>query len=109
MESTASGSLFGPSAAAPARLEIPADSYVEMTWQVFRGDAHEIYLALLLERCERDGLGTSEDVLSGQLRLHLHRGIGYLAAPQSKPQGVCTVKALQRPWIDAARFRTPHP
>ena len=53
-----------------------------MTWQVFGGDAHEIYLALLKERCERDGLGTSDDVLARQLRLHLHRGIGYLAAPQ---------------------------
>jgi DNA sulfur modification protein DndE len=54
-----------------------------MTWQVFGGDAHEIYFALLRERCERDGLGSSEEVLARQLRLHLHRGIGYLAAPQS--------------------------
>jgi DNA sulfur modification protein DndE len=37
----------------------------------------------LKERCERDGLGTSDDVLARQLRLHLHRGIGYLAAPQT--------------------------
>jgi DNA sulfur modification protein DndE len=50
---------------------------------VFGGDAHEIYLAVLKERCERDGLGTSDDVLARQLRLHLHRGIGYLAAPQT--------------------------
>jgi DNA sulfur modification protein DndE len=42
-----------------------------------------VYLALLKERCERDGLGTSDDVLARQLRLHLHRGIGYLAAPQT--------------------------
>ena len=54
-----------------------------MTWQVFGGDAHEIFLALLKERCERDGLGTSDDVLARQLRLHLDRGIGYLAAPQT--------------------------
>ena len=67
----------------PAALDVPADSNVEMTWQVFGGDAHEIYLALLKERCERDGLGTSDDVLARQLRLHLHRGIGYLAAPQT--------------------------
>jgi DNA sulfur modification protein DndE len=67
----------------PAPLEIPADSNVEMTWQIFGGDAHELYLALLKERCERDGLGTSEDVLIRQFRLHLHRGIGYLAAPQT--------------------------
>ncbi len=67
----------------PAPLDIPTDSNVEMTWQVFGGDAHELYLALLKERCERDGLGCSDDVLARQFRLHLHRGIGYLAAPQS--------------------------
>jgi len=66
-----------------APLDIPADSNVEMTWQVFGGDAHELYLAILKERCERDGLGASEEVLARQLRLHLQRGIGYLAAPQS--------------------------
>jgi DNA sulfur modification protein DndE len=37
----------------------------------------------LKERCERDGLGCSDDVLARQFRLHLHRGIGDLAAPQS--------------------------
>jgi DNA sulfur modification protein DndE len=54
-----------------------------MTSQVFGGDAHEIYLAVSKERCERDGLGDSDEVLARQFRLHLHRGIGYLAAPQS--------------------------
>jgi hypothetical protein len=28
-----------------------------VTWDVFGGDAHELYLALLKERCVRDGLG----------------------------------------------------
>jgi DNA sulfur modification protein DndE len=67
----------------PAPIDLPADSNVEMTWQVFGGDCHELYLALLKERCAADGLGTSDDVLGRQFRLHLHRGIGYLAAPQS--------------------------
>jgi DNA sulfur modification protein DndE len=34
----------------PAALDIPTDSNVEMSWHVFGGDAHEIYLALLKER-----------------------------------------------------------
>ncbi len=59
------------------------DSNVELTWQVFGGEAQELYLALLKERCEREGLGTSDDVLLRQFRLHLHRGIGYLATPQA--------------------------
>jgi hypothetical protein len=54
-----------------------------MTWQVFGGEAHELYLALLKERCEQDGLGTSEEVLARQFRLHLHRGIAYLATPHA--------------------------
>jgi DNA sulfur modification protein DndE len=71
-------SLAEPSVPAPTR--IPADSSVEMTWKVFGGAHHDIYLALLKERCHKDGLGTSDDVISAQFRLHLHRGIGYLAA-----------------------------
>ncbi len=67
----------------PTPLEIPADSNVEMSWQVFAGEAHELYLALLKERCEQDGVGISDEVLARQLRLHLHRGISYLAAPQA--------------------------
>jgi DNA sulfur modification protein DndE len=69
--------------APPTPVEIPADSNVEMTWQVFGGDAHELYLALLKERCAADGLGTSDEVLGRQFRLHLHRGISYLATPQA--------------------------
>jgi hypothetical protein len=41
----------------------------------------QIYLALLKERCARDGLGTRDEALARQLRLHLHRGISYLATP----------------------------
>jgi DNA sulfur modification protein DndE len=68
---------------APTDVEIPADSNVELTWAVFGGDAHEIYLALLKERCALDRLGTSEEVLARQFRLHVHRGIGYLASPNA--------------------------
>jgi DNA sulfur modification protein DndE len=69
--------------APPAPVEVPADSNVEMTWQVFGGDAQELYLALLKERCARDGLGTSEEVLARWFRLHLQRGIAYLATPNT--------------------------
>ncbi len=65
----------------PTPVEIPADSNVEMTWGVFAGETHEIYLALLLERCARDGLDDSAETLNRQFRLHVHRGIGYLATP----------------------------
>lgn len=68
---------------APSFKKIPADSNVEMSWKVFGGRYADVYLALLKERCVRDGLGTDADTLSQQLRLHVHRGISYLAADKS--------------------------
>ena len=65
----------------PTPIDIPADSNVEMTWQVFGGEHNELYLALLKQRCKNDSLGVDADTLGKQLRLHLHRGIGYMATP----------------------------
>jgi DNA sulfur modification protein DndE len=81
--------------APPTPVEVPADSNVEMSWQVFGGEAQEIYLALLKERCQRDGLGASDDVLASQFWLHLHRGIGYLASPQTIRSIADLVRLLQ--------------
>ena len=64
----------------PPKTKVLMDSSVEMTWKVFGGAYEGVYLAVLKERCHRDGLGTSDEVLATQFRLHLHRGIGYLAA-----------------------------
>ena len=64
----------------PALVKILADSSVEMSWRTFGGQHHEVYLALLKERCRADGLELTDEVLSTQFRLHLHRGIDYLFA-----------------------------
>jgi DNA sulfur modification protein DndE len=65
----------------PPRCEkVPGDSPVEMSWRTFGGECESVYLALLKERCRRDGLDLSGDTLAAQFRLHLHRGIGYLAS-----------------------------
>ncbi len=66
--------------APPPAAKIPADSNVEMSFKVFGGPHHDLYLALLKARCRRDGLALDEETLAAQLRLHLHRGIGYLFA-----------------------------
>ena len=71
----------------PTPIEIPADSNVEMSWPVFGGEFHELYLALLKERCVRDRLETDSETLNRQFRLHLHRGISYLATP-NKIRGI---------------------
>jgi DNA sulfur modification protein DndE len=64
----------------PSATKIAAYSNVEMSWKVFGGRYADLYLALLKERCVRDGLGTDGETLSQQFRLHLHRGIFYMAA-----------------------------
>ena len=62
----------------PAVYPIPADSNVEMTWQVFGGDMADILLLALKQRCYQDGFELTSEILNQQFRLHLHRGIGYL-------------------------------
>lgn len=62
----------------PPTAKIPADSNVEMSWKVFGGRYADLYIALVKERCVRDGLGTDPDTVAQQFRLHLHRGISYL-------------------------------
>ena len=64
----------------PPDTRIMSDSNVEMTWRVFGGQFHYVYESLLRTRCVRDGLGVEPDTLTKQFRLHLSRGLGYLAA-----------------------------
>lgn len=63
----------------PSPVTIPTDSNLEMTWQVFGGSIADLLLLALKQRCHTNGLATDPDTLAHQLRLHLHRGIGYLA------------------------------
>lgn len=63
----------------PSPIPIPADSNVEMTWRVFGGEMCDILLIALKQRCYNDRLGTDQETLAKYFRLHLHRGIGYLA------------------------------
>lgn len=62
----------------PRRHKLTMDSSVEMTWRTFGGEYDEVYRGLALERAFHEDL--SNEVSDGELfRLHLHRGIGYLA------------------------------
>lgn len=64
----------------PVDHELPADSNVEMSWHTFAGENSEVYTALVKARCEEDGLPLDEETLSKYFRLHLNRGISYMAA-----------------------------
>jgi DNA sulfur modification protein DndE len=46
---------------------------------VFGGEFADILLLALKQRCYNDGISTDKETLARQFRLHLHRGIGYLA------------------------------
>lgn len=67
----------------PTKEIISADSNIDMNWQTFGGAHHGLYWALLKERCRRDGVGMDETTLAQQFRLHLHRGLSYLASDKS--------------------------
>lgn len=64
---------------APSITEFPLDSNVEMNWRVFGGRHSDLYLGLLKERMNRDGYPLDSETILQQFRLHLHRGIAYLA------------------------------
>ena len=67
----------------PSPMHIPADSSVEMSWPVFGGSFGPLFWAALTQRCHEDGRQLSDEVLAEQFRLHLHRGISYLAGEKS--------------------------
>lgn len=55
------------------------ENAIEIAWKVFGGSHADLFWAALQERCRRDGLPTDDATVAAQLRLHLHRGIAYLA------------------------------
>lgn len=63
----------------PPPTKIPADSNLEMSWEVFGGRYADTLLALIKQRCFEDGLGDDDELVAQQLRLHVHRGLSYLA------------------------------
>jgi DNA sulfur modification protein DndE len=70
-------------ATVPPPVKIAADSNLEMSWKVFGGRYAELFTALMKQRCLRDGLDVDDDTVATQFRLHLHRGIGYLATDRN--------------------------
>lgn len=64
----------------PADIDIPADSNVEMSWEVFGGEYQQVYEGLIRMRCLKDGLGDDQVTLNRCFRQHLHRGIAYLSS-----------------------------
>jgi DNA sulfur modification protein DndE len=66
-------------ASMPREQKLVTDSAVEMSWRTFAGENDEIYEAVLRQRCSEDGVPLTDENLAQQFRLHLHRGISFLA------------------------------
>ncbi|MEN8216711.1 MAG: DNA sulfur modification protein DndE [Pseudomonadota bacterium] len=79
----------------PPKEKRQTDSSIEMTWKVFGGTHAEVYFALLVQRCKQDGFELSSKTLNEQLKLHLHRGIAYLAT-NSKLTNISMLFALTK-------------
>jgi len=63
----------------PPFEDITTDSNIDMNWQTFAGQYHEVYLAILRTRLRNDGLPNDDENLKLYFKIHLHRGISYLA------------------------------
>lgn len=64
----------------PPTENIIANSSIEMDWKTFGGIEEDAYKAALLTRVMKDFGTADHEVVVMQFRLHLHRGIGYLAS-----------------------------
>ena len=64
----------------PGGVDPQSDSNVEMSWITFAGEYHEIYEAIIRQRCINDGLGDSPETLLKYFRLHLNRGINHYSS-----------------------------
>ncbi len=85
----------------PSPVKIPADSSVEMTWRIFGGTHHRVYWALIRQRCKEDGFDLTDDVCAEQFRLHLHRGVAYLAGDKTIRNIEDLVKLGSRQMLDS--------
>lgn len=74
----------------PSPIPYPADSNLEMTWATFGGKHADGLLAALKMWLRYHSLDTDDTTLAKYLRLHLHRGIGYLAGTP----GLDSIEAL---------------
>lgn len=62
----------------PLPIEPGSEGGVDIKWETFAGDQSAVLLALVKHRCAQEDLPLDDDSLATQIRLHVHRGIGYL-------------------------------
>jgi len=87
----------------PSPVPIPSDSNLELTWRVFGGEMSDLLILALKQRCYQDELGTDAETLAQQFRLHLHRGISYLAGDPNlrSIEDLCAIARLKDLAVDS--------
>lgn len=71
-------SIVEPTRARP--INDPMDDGIEMAWRTFAGEYSSVYEGLLYLNCLDAGIEPTPSNLAQQIRCHISRGIGYLAA-----------------------------
>ncbi len=79
---------------APSAAPLGEMSNIEMSWAVFAGPLGECFLLALRQRLIDDTLPVDDETLVQQFRLHLHRGIAYLAGENVRKIDVLAERAL---------------
>ena len=92
----------------PRNIDQPLDGGIEMAWHTFAGEYDEIYEALLIQRCLDDGLDATPAEMNRQLRQHLYRGIGYLAAGK-RIKNIVDLAQLKTSGVDTDEVATAMP
>lgn len=85
-------------ASVPRAVADEHDNVLEIELSTLFGEYQGVYLALLKSRCKQDGLDLDDETLHVQLRLHVHRGISYLAGlkDMSSIRELCTLPLAGR-------------
>jgi DNA sulfur modification protein DndE len=84
---------LGEASIPPIEKNLKLNSSIEMSWKIFGGKHADLYFALLVQRCKQDGFKLTNKNLNEQFKLHLHRGIAYLAN-NSKLNNIADMLAL---------------
>lgn len=80
--------------AKPRSQRLISDGTLEMSWRTFAGENDWVFTALVRQRCKKDGIDVTPENVAAQFKLHLHRGISYLAGDPSMRDVECLVNKV---------------
>jgi DNA sulfur modification protein DndE len=93
----------------PNAANHPTDTALDIEWRVFAGAAGDLYWALVVQHTADLGQQCTDSILAANLRLHLHRGLGYLQG-ETAGRGLDTLLNLgARRWDRHMREMTAEP